>query len=83
MKNRLDRCIEMNLTFSPSKIEKHIKEQGLKINTVAEWLNISSSYLSRKLKGKRRFWPEELGLLANRLKVDVNEFYEERPRQAD
>ena len=73
----------MNLNFSPSKIEQHIKEQGLKINVVAEWLNISSSYLSRKLKGKRHFRPEELGLLANRLKVDVNDFYEEPPHQAD
>ncbi|MFQ6041401.1 MAG: helix-turn-helix domain-containing protein [Candidatus Poribacteria bacterium] len=73
----------MNLNFSPSKIEKHIKEQGLKINAVAEWLNISPSYLSRKLKGKRHFRPEELGLLAARLQVDIKEFYEERQRQAD
>ena len=73
----------MDLNFNPSRIEQRIKEKGLKINAVAKWLDISPSYLSRKLKGKRNFRPEELGLLANYLQVDIKEFYEEQPHQAD
>jgi transcriptional regulator with XRE-family HTH domain len=69
----------MDLNFNPNRIEQRIKEKGLKINAVAKWLDISPSYLSRKLKGKRHFRPEELGLLANYLKVDIKEFYEEQP----
>jgi len=63
------------IDFNSGRVKQILKQRSLKIIDVAKQLKISSSYLSRKLRGERHFRPEELASLARILEVDVQDFF--------
>ena len=54
-----------------NSLNQLIADRGFRKNAIAEDLGIVPSALSHKLKGRRRFTPEELAQLAETLDVNL------------